>query len=80
MGWIPDWADTIAFNAWKGEAAWFDTGKAIIDQRTEECLTHFKGHVLTGMLLTKLCMVRLTHLRMDTDFVALGGSTEHLRL
>lgn len=43
MGWIPDWADSIAYNAWSGDASYFDTGKAIIDQRIEECLEHFKG-------------------------------------
>jgi GH35 family endo-1,4-beta-xylanase len=69
MGWIPDWADTIAFKAWGGDATYFDTGKAIIDERTEQCLTHYKGQCAHWDVINEI-----THGQVDTIYgVALGG-------
>jgi GH35 family endo-1,4-beta-xylanase len=63
MGWIPDWADTIAYKAWTGDTTYFDTAKAIIDQRSEECLTHFKGQCAHWDIINEI-----THGQVDTIY------------
>jgi len=69
MGWIPDWADSIAYTAWSGDASYFDTGLAIIDQRTDECLDHYKGKCAHWDIINEI-----VHGQVDTIFDAkLGG-------
>ncbi|MBN1604764.1 MAG: endo-1,4-beta-xylanase [Chitinispirillaceae bacterium] len=74
MGWIPDWADTIAYNAWKGEDTWFDTGKVLIDQRTEECLKHFEGQCAHWDVINEIVHGQVDTVKIDAEnFVALGA-------
>lgn len=75
MGWIPDWADTIAYNAWSGDAAYFDTGTAIIDQRIDECLEHFKGQCAHWDIINEIVHGQVDTVSLDSaTFVALAGT------
>lgn len=66
MGWIPKWADTIAYKAWAGEASYFDTGKTIIDQRIEECLEHFRGQCDHWDILNEVVHGEVSAIELDS--------------
>jgi GH35 family endo-1,4-beta-xylanase len=66
MGWIPDWVDTIAYNAWAGDASYFDTGIVIIDQRIEECLEHFKGQCAHWDIINEIVNGEVQAIELDS--------------
>lgn len=80
MQWMPDWIDSIAYFANTTDQTYFDTGMAIINQRTDECLEYFKGKCAHWDIINEITHGQTDTIRLDSDnFVALGGNYGNLK-